>query len=168
MNEAAWNNKNRNALSIAGASGVDVKHLVEPADVSIKKAIRREEKVLANRFGMKDYHNPEGMHRNYERNIRNINRAAGGELKTSDTTETFDPILNTSDDVREREGARNLSIEMKRRIEKQKSKRDRLEFEGEDVTWINQRNKKFNQKISRNYDKFVADIKQNLERGTAL
>ena len=62
-----------------------------------------------------------------------------------------------------------MANEMKRRIEKQKKKRARdIEFEGEDVSWINQRNKKFNQKISRNFDKHTAEIRQNLERGTAL
>jgi pre-mRNA-splicing factor SYF2 len=36
------------------------------------------------------------------------------------------------------------------------------------VGYINQRNKRFNEKISRSYDKETAKIRQNLERGTAL
>jgi len=168
--EAAWKNRNSKALNVATASGVEVKHLVQSADISIKKAFQKEERASSSQFGMKDYYNPEGMHRNYDRNIKNINRAAGGEYQHNSTTdsETFDPILNTSDEARERKGAKNLSVELNRRLEKQKSKRDRLQFEGEDVTWINQRNKKFNQKISRNFDKHTAEIRQNLERGTAL
>lgn len=43
-----------------------------------------------------------------------------------------------------------------------------MEFEQADVSYINQRNKRFNQKISRNFDKHTAEIRQNLERGTAL
>jgi len=170
VKEAEWKNRNRKALKVAAASGLDGKHLVEQADSSISRAMKKEERAVSSQFSMKDYHNPDGMHRNYERNLKNINRAAGGTLQDDSTssTETFDPILDTSDEARERDGARNLAIEMKRRIEMQKSKRDRLEFEGEDVTWINQRNKKFNQKISRNFDKHTAEIRQNLERGTAL
>ena len=94
--------------------------------------------------------------------------AAGPLLPAEDTLGTYNPIVGTSDEAREREGARNLANEMKRRIEKQKSKRDRVEFEQEDVSYINQRNKRFNQKLSRTFDKHTAEIRQNLERGTAL
>lgn len=37
-----------------------------------------------------------------------------------------------------------------------------------DVTYINQRNLRFNQKLARAYDAVTAEIKDNLERGTAL
>lgn len=134
-----------------------------------KKSYRKEEKAKANRFEMNDYYNPEGQHRNYERNLKSLPRGAGPlENTTEDTSATFNPIMGTSDEAREREGARNLANEMKRRIEKQKSKRDRVEFEQEDVSYINQRNKRFNQKLSRTFDKHTAEIRQNLERGTAL
>jgi pre-mRNA-splicing factor SYF2 len=134
-----------------------------------KKSYKKEEKATANRFEMHDYYNPEGQHRNYERNLKSLSRAAGALESSEETTGTFNPILNVADEAREREGARNLSNEMKRRIEKQaKKKRERIEFEQTDVTYINQRNKRFNQKISRNFDKHTAEIRQNLERGTAL
>ena len=38
----------------------------------------------------------------------------------------------------------------------------------EDIDYINERNMKFNQKLARFYDPFTAEIKQNLERGTAI
>lgn len=123
---------------------------------------------------MHDYYNPEGQHRNYERNLRSLPRAAGltqEGISSEKMSETFNPILNvnTIHAAREREGARYLANEMKRRIEKQsKKKRERMEFEQADVSYINQRNKRFNQKISRNFDKHTAEIRQNLERGTAL
>lgn len=168
--ELEWKDRNSKAIEVAAAAGLDGKHLVEQADLSIRKAYKKVTNAAANQFGINDYHNPQGMHRNYERDLKSVPRATG--VHTDDTrsfaTGTFDPILRDSDETREREGARNLANEMKRRLEKQKSKRDRLEFEGEDVTWINQRNKKFNQKISRNFDRSTAEIRQNLERGTAL
>ena len=78
-------------------------------------------------------------------------------------------MMNPVDQDKEREGARRLANDMHRRIEKAKSrKRNKLEFDETDVSYINQRNKRFNQKISRNYDQATAEIKQNLERGTAL
>ena len=78
-------------------------------------------------------------------------------------------LFTISDEAKERDAARHLAGEMKRRIEKQaKKKRERMDFEETDVSSINKRNKRFNQKISRNFDKHTAEIRQNLERGTAL
>lgn len=37
-----------------------------------------------------------------------------------------------------------------------------------DVTYINEKNKQFNQKLARFYDKYTADIRESFERGTAL
>jgi pre-mRNA-splicing factor SYF2 len=133
------------------------------------RARRKEEKVKANRFEMHDFHNSEGQHRNYERNLKSLPRAAANS--TEDTADTFLPALNTTiaDEAKERDGARHLAGEMKRRIEKQaKKKRERMDFEETDISSINKRNKRFNQKISRSFDKHTAGIRQDLERGTAL
>ncbi|EMC93719.1 hypothetical protein BAUCODRAFT_74846 [Baudoinia panamericana UAMH 10762] len=43
------------------------------------------------------------------------------------------------------------------------------EDEGErDVTYINEKNKQFNLKLARFYDKYTADIRESFERGTAI
>lgn len=49
-----------------------------------------------------------------------------------------------------------------------KFSRHRTELEGADVDYINDRNKVFNKKVRRAYDKYTVEIRQNLERGTAL
>jgi pre-mRNA-splicing factor SYF2 len=55
------------------------------------------------------------------------------------------------------------------RIEKRgKYSRRRQFFDDADIDYINERNMKFNQKAARYYDKYTAEIKQNLERGTAV
>ena len=134
-----------------------------------KNAYKKEEKAQANRFEMKDYYNSEGQHRVYERNLKSLPSAAAPLEYSEDSLETFNPISSASDEARERQGARNLANEMKRRIEKQaKKKRERMDFEETDVSYINKRNKMFNKKIARNFDKHTAEIRQNLERGTAL
>ncbi|CAJ1969686.1 unnamed protein product [Cylindrotheca closterium] len=171
MNEADWKAKNSKAFGVAAAHGIDGKHLVQQADSSLKAAFKKKAKAKANRFEMQDYYNSEGQHRNYERNLKSLVTAAAPLDDAHNSTETFNPIAvnNASDEARERAGARNLATEMKRRIEKQaKKKRERMEFEETDVSYINSRNKRFNQKISRNFDKSTAEIRQNLERGTAL
>lgn len=45
--------------------------------------------------------------------------------------------------------------------------RDRKE-QPDDISWINEKNRVFNQKIARFYDKYTKEIRENLERGTAL
>merc|ERR1712168_149486 len=47
------------------------------------------------------------------------------------------------------------------------SRRRAYDVEG-DIDYINERNKKFNQKLERFYGEYTAEIKQNLERGTAV
>jgi SYF2 splicing factor len=49
-----------------------------------------------------------------------------------------------------------------------KFSRRRTEYEAEDIDYINDRNKHFNKKIKRAYDKYTVETRQNLERGTAL
>ncbi len=46
--------------------------------------------------------------------------------------------------------------------------RRRTENSATDIDYINDRNKHFNKKIKRAYDKYTVEIRQNLERGTAL
>ena len=58
-------------------------------------------------------------------------------------------------------------------LEQQYSKRGRFSrrraFDGDaDIDYINERNRSFNKKIERYYGKYTAEIKQNLERGTAV
>lgn len=55
------------------------------------------------------------------------------------------------------------------RIKKrEKYSRRRAYDEDEDIDYINERNMKFNKKLERFYGKYTTEIKQNLERGTAI
>jgi len=49
-----------------------------------------------------------------------------------------------------------------------KFSRRRPHYEDKDIDSINDRNEVFNRKVKRAYDKYTAEIKANLERGTAL
>ncbi|ODN77163.1 hypothetical protein, variant [Cryptococcus amylolentus CBS 6039] len=49
-----------------------------------------------------------------------------------------------------------------------KKKRGKKDEEDSEVDYINDRNRVFNKKISRYFDKYTKDIRANLERGTAL
>lgn len=53
------------------------------------------------------------------------------------------------------------------RLKKRKERMARSGDEG-DITYINEKNKQFNQKLSRFYDKYTADIRDSFERGTMI
>merc|ERR1712088_464413 len=59
------------------------------------------------------------------------------------------------------------------RYEEQQEKREkysrrRMHDDDADIDYINERNMKFNQKLERFYGKYTKEIKDNLERGTAV
>ena len=155
--------------------------LFQPAYDSIRQMNARAEKEERSRHGPDDYYNPEGQYSNYERNLISVRRAASsrrGRDAAPGPLDSYDPTLTGHADgndasgrqssISEKEGAKRLAMEMKRRSEKKANQKRKLEFDAVDVTSINDRNKRFNQKIGRNFDKHTAEIRQNLERGTAL
>ena len=55
------------------------------------------------------------------------------------------------------------------RIEKRSKYSRRRQFhEDADIDYINERNMKFNQKAERYYGQYTKEIRENLERGTAI
>ncbi|KAK7494554.1 hypothetical protein BaRGS_00014207 [Batillaria attramentaria] len=59
--------------------------------------------------------------------------------------------------------------DLEKQIEKREKYSRRRTFDEEaDIDYINERNMKFNKKLERFYGQYTAEIKQNLERGTAV
>ncbi|KAJ1935242.1 pre-mRNA-splicing factor SYF2, partial [Linderina pennispora] len=74
--------------------------------------------------------------------------------------------------VEHRPEPRNIE-KLVRMVDDQQKRRDALhrpeiEKEGEDVTYINDKNARLHRHINRMYDKHTKEIRDNLERGTAL
>lgn len=62
-----------------------------------------------------------------------------------------------------------MVLDLEKQIEKRdKYSRRRPYNDDADIDYINERNAKFNKKAERFYGKYTAEIKQNLERGTAV
>ena len=62
-----------------------------------------------------------------------------------------------------------MAGEIEAQIEKRAQFSRRRTFNDEkDVTSINERNRRFNDKLERNYSKYSNEIRGNLERGTAM
>lgn len=147
-----------------GLSDKEKKAMMQSGDESIYHAQKKADIAEKNRYSTKDYVNPEGQFRNYESSLKSVR---ANYLDTS--FKNPDELETVNDKKKEREGARRLASELHRRAAKtEKRKQKSMEFEGEDVSYINKRNKRFNEKINRTYDKHTAEIRQNLERGTAL
>lgn len=58
----------------------------------------------------------------------------------------------------------NKAEEQRRKQRRQRNGQD----DGGDVTYINEKNRVYNQKLARFYNKYTADIRENFERGTAM
>ncbi|KAK7536865.1 SYF2 splicing factor-domain-containing protein [Phyllosticta citribraziliensis] len=99
----------------------------------------------------------------------------GGELIAVDKDGSFYSTADSTDFVNHRpdkEGVDRLVGAMKKAEEQRlKARRARGINDAEDagdVTYINQKNKQFNDKLARFYNKYTADIRESFERGTAL
>lgn len=68
-----------------------------------------------------------------------------------------------------REAVERLATALKEEQKKKASFSRRRAFDPDaDIDYINERNKRYNELLERHYGKYTAEIKQNLERGTAL
>lgn len=68
-----------------------------------------------------------------------------------------------------KEGVERMVEELQKAEDRRaKFSRRRATNPSEDISYINERNKVFNKKIARAFDQYTAEIRQNLERGTAL
>ena len=71
------------------------------------------------------------------------------------------------------EDSKDAIDRMAKDVEAQISKREkysrrRMHDDDADIDYINERNMKFNKKLERFYNHYTKDIKDNLERGTAV
>ena len=63
----------------------------------------------------------------------------------------------------------NMVQDLEKQVEKrEKYSRRRVYDDDDDINYINERNMRFNKKLERFYGGYTEEIKQNLERGTAV
>ncbi|KAI8086826.1 SYF2 splicing factor-domain-containing protein [Gilbertella persicaria] len=72
------------------------------------------------------------------------------------------------DDKPSKNAIDRLAAETKKQIEQRETRSRERKQPTDDISWINEKNRVFNQKIARFYDKYTKEIRDNLERGTAL
>lgn len=97
-----------------------------------------------------------------------------GELVAIDNNGTFYSTAESVDFVESRPKRENVDRLVKDllKAEEVALKKRRIRLGGDandgDVTYINDKNKRFNQKLARFYDKYTGDIRESFERGTAI
>jgi pre-mRNA-splicing factor SYF2 len=156
--------------------GVDTKILTQMAADSLHKAHTKAEKAAFAMYSTRDYHNPEGQFRNYQNNIRAMQHSSKNTDASIPAPPTHANLTLVEQDTadmyqKERQGASRVAAALNQRWEKTQQKKRQATLKDNlstEVNHINKKNMLFNQKISRDYDAYTADIRQNLERGTAL
>ena len=96
-----------------------------------------------------------------------------GELVAVDKNGTFYADQNDTSFIESKPKKENVDrlVEELRKAEEVRLKKRRargLDQDEGDVTFINEKNKQFNMKLARFYDKYTKDIRESFERGTAL
>ena len=138
------------------------------------KLHKREKKEKRGREGGGgwDVFNNEAQYRHHKKQIRraeNEGRAAVGVEGAFEDEGDADPLAYGQAPPIPKERVQALVEDMHEAALRRASWSRRRTFdESADVTHINKRNEVFNKKIERAFDPYMAEIKANLERGTAL
>jgi len=156
----------RQELAAQGLSKAQA-HLVQPADATLKRetALRKKEKRKA-AFGW-DVFNADALHKAYEKRLDDLpgrDETAGADDDDDDGGPEFGDARPPSEAALAR-----MTAELEKRDKKQAAfSRRRATVPGEDIDFINERNRHYNKKLKRAFDPYTVEIKQNLERGTAI
>ncbi|KAJ3613190.1 hypothetical protein NHX12_019442 [Muraenolepis orangiensis] len=148
-------------------------HRVKLLDIGAEDAERWEKKKKKKNPdpGFSGY--AEAQLRQYQRLTKQIKPDMESyEKQREEYGKDFHPTSNTlihGSHVPTTEGIDRMVEDVEKQIEKRaKYSRRRAYNDDADIDYINERNAKFNKKAERFYGKYTAEIKQNLERGTAV
>ncbi|XP_073485617.1 pre-mRNA-splicing factor SYF2 [Aquarana catesbeiana] len=167
-----WELKEEEKKKECAEKGVDY-HRAKLLDISAEEADRWERKKKRKNpdLGFSDF---AAAHlRQYQRLTRQIKPDMGEyEQEREKRGENFFPTSDSlyhGTHVPSKDGVDRMVTDLEKQIAKrEKYSRRRAYNDDADIDYINERNAKFNKKAERFYGKYTAEIKQNLERGTAV
>ncbi|CAH8642721.1 unnamed protein product [Dicrocoelium dendriticum] len=140
------------------------------ADVADRIEAKRRKKCNTDE-GFSSY--ADASHRKYLKQVRQMKPDLKAYVKEKEELgELMFPTANTLG-LQDRKDAPEAVSRLAKQVEEQGLKRQaysrRRPFDADaDIDYINERNKRFNELLERHYGKYTAEIKQNLERGTAV
>lgn len=136
-----------------------------------EKQLKKQNNIAT--FGWQAY-TSDAAFRSYEKSLKKLPNI----VSSSNEQTNKEAILSLEERLLSRQSANDdvpraaLDRLTKHIVESQNNKdkisRRRMHLEGVDIDYINEDNAKFNKKIKRAFDKYTVEIRQNLERGTAL
>lgn len=166
--EAEDDGKNKNKK---GNNDWQMQQTAEQAEYAAEKAKKKDENMAT--FGWQAF-TVEATHRAYEKRLKKLPTNNNNQKSTSNTDTISHLEENPLDygktsSTISKSGLDRLTkdIEDKEEARKNFSKR-RMKFESTDVDYINDRNAIYNKKLKKSFDKYTVEIRQNLERGTAV
>ncbi|XP_071955527.1 pre-mRNA-splicing factor SYF2-like [Antedon mediterranea] len=170
--QADWILQDDEKRKAAEAKGLDYDRL-KLMDVTAEEAERIEKKKKKKNAdpGFSDYE--QATFRQYQRLTKQMKPDMEEyERKKDKMGEDMYPTVNSlmQGEHKDTEDAIDRMVtDLEKQIDRRgKFSRRRMHNEDNDIDYINERNKKFNEKAERFYGKYTAEIKQNLERGTAV
>eukprot|EP00755_Sulcionema_specki_P012502 Sspe_Gene.51575::Locus_28627_Transcript_2_6_Confidence_0.375_Length_899::g.51575::m.51575/K12868/SYF2; pre-mRNA-splicing factor SYF2 len=140
---------------------------------------KKEKRKKANEAPMGwDMFNVDTQVKTYKKRVQRVHEAFGKDLKDEveegkERGDDMHPDVDTNLEFGEAKVTEAMRIRLRAELEAQEKRRAsfsrrRAHNEDYDIDYINERNKVFNEKLRRHFDKYTVEIRQNLERGTAL
>uniref|UniRef100_K3WGU0 Pre-mRNA-splicing factor SYF2 n=1 Tax=Globisporangium ultimum (strain ATCC 200006 / CBS 805.95 / DAOM BR144) TaxID=431595 RepID=K3WGU0_GLOUD len=171
------NFKRREEKKQEAANGIA--HLLETAEVAELKTKKNEKKEKRKAAFGWDVFNQDSLFKGYKKRLASLPTSGDGESTDGASNATAVVVANIDnledqlsygkDDKVSQENLDRMAKELEERIQaRKKFSRRRQHYEGEDVDYINDQNRLFNRKAKQAFDKYTVEIRQNLERGTAL
>lgn len=131
---------------------------------SASSIMRKKYKKKKNAYGWNVF-NQDTLYKAYDKRLKRLK--LNGIIRINDQL-VHREKLNISHKPTEK-AKEDMITELQGNIKRRHNfQRRRRYYENEQVSWINKRNEVFNRKVSRAFDKYTAEIRANLERGTAL
>ncbi|KAG7400035.1 pre-mRNA-splicing factor syf2 [Phytophthora boehmeriae] len=162
--------KREEKKAIAASGKAHLNETAEVAESKAKKAGKKEKRKAA--FGW-DVFNQDSLYKGYKKRLMHLPTAGenekAGPVVVSGESALGDELAYGKGGNLDEENVERMAQELEERIKaRKKFSRRRQHVEGEDVDYINGQNRIFNRKASQAFDKYTVEIRQNLERGTAL
>ena len=168
-----WKNKNNDDIYM--------NQTAEQAEYVIEKQLKKEQSRLT--FGWQAY-TVEAKYRSYEKSLKNLpvnkinihenSSSSSSSLQPSSSSPSslieINPFLYGKQNLKiTQSGLDRLTTHIEQKeIDRKKFHKRRLVVDAHNVDYINDRNAAFNKKLKKSFDKYTVEIRQNLERGTAV
>jgi len=161
----------------AEEAGVDLKKkqvlntTAEEAEARLKKSQKKKHRQ-DHGFGWEKF-TSDAEHNAYKNRQKDSHFSKEEYEKQKQQDPNFYRTASNLDYGQDSEVSREKKLTMVKELDKLIARRSdfsrrREFFDEEDVTFINERNRVFNKKLARAFDPYTAEIKENLERGTAV